>query len=40
MLAAETRSLYIGSYHIMIAVGRLLAEFGYTVEQYRNPEKN
>lgn len=40
LLAAESKSLYIGSYHIMIAVGRLLAEFGYTVEQYREPEKN
>jgi glycosyltransferase involved in cell wall biosynthesis len=40
MLALKTGSLYIGSYHILIAVGRLLAEFGYTIEQYRAPEKN
>jgi GT2 family glycosyltransferase len=36
----ETGSFYAGSYHMMIAVGRLLAEFGYTIEQYRQPEKN
>jgi GT2 family glycosyltransferase len=36
----ETGSFYAGSYHVMIAVGRLLAEFGYTIEQYRQPEKN
>ena len=36
----ETGSFYAGSYHVMIAAGRLLAEFGYTIEQYREPEKN
>jgi GT2 family glycosyltransferase len=36
----RTGSFYAGSYHIMIAVGRILAEFGYTIEQYREPEKN
>jgi hypothetical protein len=25
---------------MMVAAGRILAEFGYTIEQYRNPEKN
>jgi GT2 family glycosyltransferase len=36
----ETGSFYAGTYHMMIACGRLLAEFGYTIEQYRQPEKN
>jgi GT2 family glycosyltransferase len=36
----ETGSFYAGSYHVMIACGRLLAEFGYTIEQYRQPDKN
>ncbi|MGL5117491.1 MAG: glycosyltransferase family 2 protein [Beijerinckiaceae bacterium] len=36
----ETGSAYAGSYHMMIAAGRLLAEFGYRIEQYRHPEKN
>jgi GT2 family glycosyltransferase len=36
----KTGSFYIGSYHMMVAAGRLLAEFGYTIEQYRQPEKN
>ncbi len=40
MLWKETGSFYAGSYHMMIAAGRLLAEFGYTIEQYREPEKN
>ncbi|MGL4637937.1 MAG: glycosyltransferase family 2 protein [Beijerinckiaceae bacterium] len=40
MLWRETGSLYAGSYHMMIAAGRLLAEFGYKIEQYREPEKN
>jgi GT2 family glycosyltransferase len=40
LLAAQTRSFYIGSYHMMVAAGRLLAEFGYAIEQYREPEKN
>ncbi len=39
-LAVKTGSLYAGSYHMMVAAGRLLAEFGYTIEQYRQPEKN
>jgi GT2 family glycosyltransferase len=36
----RTGSFYAGSYHMMIAAGRILAEFGYTIEQYREPEKN
>jgi GT2 family glycosyltransferase len=40
LLWRETGSLYAGSYHMMIAAGRLMAEFGYTIEQYREPEKN
>jgi GT2 family glycosyltransferase len=39
-LAVKTRSVYAGSYHMMVAAGRILAEFGYTIEQYREPEKN
>jgi GT2 family glycosyltransferase len=40
LLWRETGSLYAGSYHMMVAAGRILSEFGYTIEQYRNPEKN
>jgi GT2 family glycosyltransferase len=40
VLWQQTGSFYAGSYHMMIAAGRLLAEFGYTIEQYRQPEKN
>jgi GT2 family glycosyltransferase len=40
MLWRETGSFYAGTYHMMIAAGRLMAEFGYTIEQYREPEKN
>jgi GT2 family glycosyltransferase len=36
----ETGSLYAGTYHMMVAAGRILAEFGYSIEQYRTPEKN
>jgi glycosyltransferase involved in cell wall biosynthesis len=39
-LAIRTRSAFAGSYHILVAIGRLLAEFGYRNEQYRQPEKN
>jgi glycosyltransferase involved in cell wall biosynthesis len=38
--AVRTGSAFVGSYHMMVAAGRILAEFGYTIEQYRNPEKN
>jgi GT2 family glycosyltransferase len=38
--AVRTGSVFVGSYHMMVATGRILAEFGYTIEQYRNPEKN
>jgi GT2 family glycosyltransferase len=40
LLAASTGSLYAGTYHMMVAAGRILAEFGYTIEQYREPDKN
>jgi hypothetical protein len=40
LLWRETGSAYAGSYHMMIAAGRILAEFGYRIEQYRQPEKN
>lgn len=38
--AIEHKSLIIGLYHMQIAVGRILAEFGIINEQYRNPEAN
>ncbi|TIM40819.1 MAG: glycosyltransferase family 2 protein, partial [Mesorhizobium sp.] len=37
---ARTRSLATALYPIHVAVGRVLAEFGYANEQYRQPEKN
>lgn len=40
MKAATTGSISIGLYPVYIGVGRVLAEFGYSNEQYRNPEKN
>ncbi|WP_244404116.1 glycosyltransferase family 2 protein [Fulvimarina pelagi] len=39
-LAFETRSPAIGMYHVQVAAGRFLAEFGQVAEQYRQPEKN
>jgi GT2 family glycosyltransferase len=39
-LTIQTGSAYAGSYHLMIALGRIMAEFGYAQEQYRQPEKN
>ncbi len=36
----KTGSFYIGCYHMMVAAGRILAEFDYKIEQYREPEKN
>jgi glycosyltransferase involved in cell wall biosynthesis len=39
-LAWRTASLEIGGYHVHVAVGRLLAEFGVVIEQYRRPETN
>jgi len=39
-LGLETGSAIIGLYHIQVAVGRLMAEFGLVNEQYRNPESN
>lgn len=37
---ARTGSPAIGVYPIHVALGRVLAEFGYANEQYRQPEKN
>jgi len=39
-LGLRTGSAVIGLYHIQVAVGRLMAEFGLVNEQYRNPESN
>lgn len=39
-LGLETGSAVIGLYHLQVAVGRLMAEFGLVNEQYRNPESN
>jgi GT2 family glycosyltransferase len=36
----KTGSRSIASYPIYVALGRMLAEFGYSNEQYREPEKN
>ncbi len=36
----STGSLAIASYPIHVALGRVLSEFGYANEQYRQPEKN
>ncbi len=38
--AVQSGSVSEGTYHIYVAAGRLLAEFGYAREQYREPEKN
>ncbi|MEN3793250.1 glycosyltransferase [Fulvimarina sp. MAC3] len=40
ILALKTRSPAIGIYHVQVAAGRFLAEFGQVAEQYRQPEKN
>jgi glycosyltransferase involved in cell wall biosynthesis len=39
-LALETGSWVIGRYHINVALGRVMAEFGISTEQYRKPEIN
>lgn len=36
----RTGSPLIALYHAQVAIGRLGAEFGLNIEQYRNPEKN
>ncbi|UCI07278.1 glycosyltransferase family 2 protein [Mesorhizobium sp. B1-1-8] len=36
----RTGSLATGLYPVYVAIGRVLAEFGYANEQYRQPEKN
>ncbi|MCX8281995.1 glycosyltransferase [Phyllobacterium sp. 0TCS1.6C] len=38
--ALKSGSLSIGAYPIYIGLGRVLADFGYSNEQYRQPEKN
>ena len=40
ILGARTRSMTIGLYHCQVAIGRLMAEMGLSIEQYRAPEKN
>jgi len=37
---ARTGSLTTGLYPVYVALGRVMAEFGYANEQYRQPEKN
>lgn len=37
---AQTRSLSNALYPVYVALGRVMAEFGYANEQYRQPEKN
>jgi glycosyltransferase involved in cell wall biosynthesis len=37
---ARTGSPIVGLYHAQVALGRLGAEFGLNIEQYRTPEKN
>lgn len=39
-LGFRTRSPVIGIFHVNIAIGRFLAEFGRVNEQYRSPEQN
>lgn len=39
-LGFQTGSAVIGLYHIQVALGRLMEEFGMVNEQYRNPESN
>lgn len=39
-MALKTGSLLIGLYPVQVAIGRWMAEFGLTVEQYRKPEAN
>jgi len=36
----RTGSISIGLYPVYVALGRIMAEFGYANEQYRQPEKN
>jgi glycosyltransferase involved in cell wall biosynthesis len=37
---AQTGSVSVGLYPVYVALGRIMAEFGYANEQYRQPEKN
>jgi GT2 family glycosyltransferase len=40
ILAFETGSARTGLYHAQVAMGRIGAELGMVIEQYRSPEKN
>ncbi|AMJ63848.1 hypothetical protein AXW83_20635 [Bosea sp. PAMC 26642] len=40
LLGLRTKSALIGLYHVQVALGRLISEFGVQNEQYRQPEKN
>lgn len=40
LLWRKTKLPSAGAYHFYVAVGRLMMEFGFVNEQYRNPEKN
>jgi GT2 family glycosyltransferase len=39
-VSGRTGRMEVGLYHILVAWGRITAEFGQRVEQYRQPEKN
>jgi glycosyltransferase involved in cell wall biosynthesis len=39
-LGLASGSAVVGRYHLEVALGRVMAELGMTVEQYRKPEKN
>lgn len=40
ILALKERSVTVGLYHCQVAAGRIMAEFGLAIEQYRAPETN
>ncbi len=40
VLAARSGNVAVGTYHMLVAWGRITAEFGQRVEQYRQPDKN
>lgn len=40
LLGLQTRSAVIGTYHLQVAIGRWMAEFGIAREQYRKPEQH
>ena len=39
-LGARSGNAKVGTYHMLVAWGRITAEFGQRVEQYRQPDKN